>query len=63
LFARRISGRPCEVAESLKRGHVSCVAMLARKNGEANLGCPTDASWLGEDRLRFTAVTTKRDGK
>jgi hypothetical protein len=21
------------------------------------------ASWLGEDRLRFTAVTTKRDGK
>jgi len=38
-----------EVAESLKRvGHVSCVAMLARPSGKANVGYPTTALWLRE---------------
>jgi hypothetical protein len=33
---------------ALNVGHISCVAMLARSSGEANLGYLPEASCLGE---------------
>src|ERR1039457_3115928 len=46
-FAYPISGPSFEVAESLKRGSVSCVAMLARTSGKATVGHPTEALGRG----------------
>src|ERR1019366_9695154 len=55
LLVRPHFGTFFEVAESLKRGSVSCVAMLARTSGNANVGYPTEALRLGEHCIIFRA--------
>jgi hypothetical protein len=59
--ASPISGRPYEVAGSLKgSGHVSCVAILARSRGKANVGCPAEALCLGGIQYIFPSGANKK---
>ena len=52
LFVRKSGfGASFEVAESLKPGHVSRVAMLPRTTGKCNVGHPTDV--LGRALYNF----------